>query len=1067
MLLNAMLFLKFGAKIRVGDIKATIFGHSREDFFIFSADLLIACLLARVSYLKYLFDYIIVMRILLTLPLLVFSTIIFGQNTFPVNDVADKRNGKLAFTHATIIQHARSVMSDATLIVENGWIIKVGNNLQVPPDAVEVDCKGKFIYPSFIDLYTDYGMPAVQKPAVRFNFNAPVQLNSNTKGAYGWNQAIRSETNAAAIFSVNDEVASTWRDIGFGAGLTHYKDGIARGAGAVVTFANQKENKVIIKENASAHFSFNKGSSSQAYPNSMMGNIALLRQTHLDALWYKGNTESEGVNLSLKHWNEQMNLPHIFEANDKWNALRADRIGDEFGIQYIIKAGGNEYQRIKEMSATKASFILPLNFPAPMDVEDANNARYIALEDLRHWHTAPFAPAIFEKNKIPFCLTLADLKDPKDFWPALRKAIQFGLSEPAALVALTETPAKLSGISNICGTLEAGKIASFIITNDSLFKDNTVILQHWIQGEKYAVQESQWNRADGWYQLSVKAENEKRLYQVEIKNGNTSVVLSGKDTLASKFFYDGKQIQLNILTDKKEKEQLRLSGIAQHRQWAGTGEDANGIRYIFEAQQTDKTTDSTITKTKKATPEIPAIHFPLGGYGLQTLPTAQTMLIQSATVWTNEKEGILRETDVLVQNGKIAAIGKNITANGATIINGKGMHLTPGLIDEHSHIATSSVNEGGQSVTAEVRIGDNLDPEDINIYRQLSGGVTTSHILHGSANTIGGQTQLIKLKWGYNDEEIKFKGWPGFIKFALGENVKRTSSNQNNRFPDTRMGVSQVLYDAFNRATAYKNKWSKYEKEKLKNKNAVVPRKDLELETLVEIMDKKRFITCHSYVQSEITDIMRVAEKYGFVLNTFTHILEGYKVADKMKAHGANVSSFSDWWNYKMEVVDAIPFNAAIMHEQGLNVAINSDDAEMARRLNQEAAKSVKYGGMSEEDAFKMVTLNPAKMLHVDDRVGSIRIGKDADLVLWNDHPLSIYAQCMVNIIDGAVFFDRQKDAEQRKVIAKEKATLIQNMMEEKKEGKKTSPFSPSVKTIFHCSDHQHKHGLFVIDGEN
>ncbi|MFN5333567.1 MAG: amidohydrolase, partial [Bacteroidota bacterium] len=665
------------------------------------------------------------MRILLTLPLFFLTALIYGQTTFPINDVADKLSGKFAFTHATLIKDARTIISDATLIIENGWVVKAGSNVPVPPDAVEIDCRGKFIYPSFIDLYTDYGMPAVQKPATRFNYNAPAQLNSNTKGAYGWNQAIRSETNAASIFSVNDEAAKIWRDLGFGAGLTHYKDGIARGTGTLVTFANQKENKVIIKEKATAHFSFNKGSSTQAYPNSMMGNIALLRQTHLDALWYKTNPASEGVNISLKHWNEQMSLPQIFEANDKWNAVRADRIGDEFGIQYIIKAGGNEYQRIGEMSATKASFILPLNFPAPMDVEDANNARYVSLEDLRNWQAAPFTPAIFEKNKIPFCFTVADLKDPKEFWPALRKAIQHGLSEEAALMALTEAPAKLSGISNICGTLEAGKMASFIITNDSLFKEKTVILQHWIQGEKYAIQESQWNNADGLYQLTVQRENEKKIYQVEIKNNNTSAVLAGTDTLACKFFYDGKQVQLNITTNKKEKEQLRLSGIAQNNQWAGTGEDAKGTRYIFEAKQTGKGADSITTITKKAVPEMPVIHYPLGAYGMQSLPTAQTMLIQGATVWTNEKEGILTETDVMIQHGKIAAIGKNIAANGASIINGKGMHLTPGLIDEHSHIATASVNEGGQSVTAEVRIGDNLDPEDINIYRQLSGGVTT------------------------------------------------------------------------------------------------------------------------------------------------------------------------------------------------------------------------------------------------------------------------------------------------------------------------------------------------------
>jgi imidazolonepropionase-like amidohydrolase len=1007
------------------------------------------------------------MKILFTLPLFFCFAALYGQPTFPLNDVADNRTGKYAFTHATLVQNPRTIINDATLIIENGLIVGVGTGLSVPPDAVEINCRQKFIYPSFIDLYTDYGMPAVAKQASRFNYNAPAQLTSNTKGAYGWNQAIRPETDAAALFTVSDGAAKIWRDMGFGAGLTHHKDGIARGSGAIVTFAAQKENKVILKEKASAHFSFNKGTSTQSYPSSMMGSIALLRQTHLDAAWYKNNPSAEGVNLSLKKWNEHMSLPHIFEADDKWNVLRADRIGDEFGIQYIIKAGGNEYQRIKEMSATRAAFILPLNFPVAMDVEDANNARYISLEDLRHWENAPFAPALFEKNKIPFCLTVADLKDPKEFWPALRKAIQYGLSEEAALTALTETPARLGGIANTCGTLETGKLANFIITGDSLFKDKTTILQHWIQGEKYAVQESPWNRAEGLYELTAQSGNEKKSFQIEMKGANAAVVTSGTDTLASKFSFDGKQIQLNITLSKKDKDLLRLSGIAQNDLWSGTGEDAKGTRYVFEAKRKGSLPETAAKDSKKTTPSLPALYYPSGAYGMQTLPTAETILIQGATVWTNEKEGILPETDVLVQNGKIAAIGKNLPASGAKVINGKGMHLTPGLIDEHSHIATSSVNEGGQSVTAEVRIGDNLDPEDINIYRQLSGGVTTSHILHGSANTIGGQTQLIKLKWGYNDEEMKFKEWPGFIKFALGENVKRSSGSQNNRFPDTRMGVSQVLMDAFNRAASYKASWGAYEKERIKNKNAIAPRKDLELEALTEIMDKKRFITCHSYVQSEITDIMRIAEKYGFVLNTFTHILEGYKVADKMKAHGANASSFSDWWNYKMEVVDAIPFNAAIMHEQGINVAINSDDAEMARRLNQEAAKSVKYGGMSEEDAFKMVTLNPAKMLHVDDRVGSIRTGKDADLVLWNDHPLSIYAQCMVNMVDGAIFFDRQKDSEQRIAIAKDRAGLIQKMLEEKKDGKKTNPFAPSMKTIYHCSDHQHKHGLFVIDGEN
>ena len=452
------------------------------------------------------------------------------------------------------------------------------------------------------------------------------------------------------------------------------------------------------------------------------------------------------------------------------------------------------------------------------------------------------------------------------------------------------------------------------------------------------------------------------------------------------------------------------------------------------------------------------VTFPMMAFGVDSLQTnAQAYLIKNATVWTSEKEGILQQTDVLVKNGKIAKVGKNLSDASAKIIDATGKHVTAGIIDEHSHIASASTNEGGQSVTSEVRIQDNINPDDIDIYRQLSGGVTTSHILHGSANTIGGQTQLIKLRWGADDAGLLFKGADPFIKFALGENVKRTSSTQgNNRYPDTRMGVEQVLDDAFARAKAY---------EAALAKNPTT-RRDLELDALVEIMNKKRFITCHSYVQSEITATMRVAEKYGFKVNTFTHILEGYKVADKMKAHGVAASTFSDWWAYKVEVTDAIPYNAAIMTKVGLNVAINSDDAEMARRLNQEAAKSVKYGGLSEEEALKMVTINPAKMLHVDSKVGSIKAGKDADLVVWSDNPLSIYAKAEKTMVDGIVYFDREKDAQMRKQVQAERSRLIAKMAGEKRAGRPTIPAAPSFKEVHICNDHSHKLGMLEIEGD-
>ncbi|MES1160960.1 MAG: amidohydrolase family protein, partial [Bacteroidota bacterium] len=447
---------------------------------------------------------------------------------------------------------------------------------------------------------------------------------------------------------------------------------------------------------------------------------------------------------------------------------------------------------------------------------------------------------------------------------------------------------------------------------------------------------------------------------------------------------------------------------------------------------------------------------PFDGYGWDSLPGQQDLLIKNATVWTNEKEGILENTDVLVKAGKITQVGKNLSAVGAKTLDGTGKHLTAGIIDEHSHIAAFSINEGAQSVTSDVRIADNLNPEDINIYRQLSGGVTSSHILHGSANTIGGQTQLIKLRWGVDDEGLKFRNWDPFIKFALGENVKRTTSQNNNRFPDTRMGVEEVLTDAFTRARDY---------EKARKASPGTTRRDLELDALVEILDHKRFITCHSYVQSEITALLRVADKFGFRVNTFTHILEGYKVADKMKEQGCNVSTFSDWWAYKVEVTDAIAYNATIMQKVGLNVCINSDDAEQARRLNQEAAKSVKYGGMPEEDAWKMVTLNPAKALHVADRVGSIKAGKDADLVLWTDNPLSIYAKAQETIVDGIIYYDLDHDAVLRKRISEERNRLVQKMLAEKKSGAPMQPATPSFHIELSCGDHDHHDGLLTVDG--
>jgi imidazolonepropionase-like amidohydrolase len=996
-----------------------------------------------------------------------------AQETFPENGVADPRHGHYAFTHATIVKDTAAFLKDATLIIKDGKIVAVGTGLKIPVGAVEVDCKGKYIYPSFIDIYADYGNTLQPRTGGGGGFNPgqQAQLATATKGPYGWNQSLKSDADAYRVFAVDEPKAKILRDAGFGAVLSHVRDGIARGTGTVVSLANEKENLVIIKERASAHYSFIKGTSTQSYPTSIMGMIALLRQTYLDAQWYKTKPAKEGLNLTLKSWNEHQGLPQIFEANDKWNDLRADRIGDEFGVQYIIKGGGNEYQRMNEMKATNASFILSLNYPQAQDVEDPNDARFVSMNDLKHWEMAPANPGAFEKAGIPFCLTTADLRDVKTFLTNLRTAFNYGLSENAALLALTKTPATLLGVYDQVGSLDAGKWANFLITSGPVFNERTTIWQNWIQGIKYNVKDDSWNSAKGNYKLVLNTPSGPVNYQLDFKNATTASIL-GKDTVTSKFYYDGREVKINFAPERKG--DVRLSGIVGADSWYGYGEDTAGNRLTWTATY-DKAGSSKPDSAKPRKPGvIGKVLYPFVPFGWEegNAPKQETVLIKNATLWTNEKEGVVENSDILIKNGKIAAIGKSLSDAGAKVIDGTGKHVSPGIIDEHSHIAAASINEGGQSVTSEVRIADNLMPDDINIYRQLSGGVTTSHILHGSANVIGGQTQLIKLRWGGNDEDLKFKNWDGQIKFALGENVKRSfnaigNNSNNNRYPDTRMGVEQVLVDAFTRAKDYKKAWEEYEaNKKKKGVVAVAPRKDLELDALVEILNNKRFITCHSYVQSEIMSSIEVGNRMGYHYNTFTHILEGYKVADKMKEHGANASTFSDWWAYKNEVQDAIPYNAAIMHKVGLNVAINSDDAEMARRLNQEAAKIVKYGGVTEEEALKMVTLNPAKMLHVDDRVGSLKVGKDGDVVLWTDNPLSIYAKSLYTIVDGTIYFDREKDEQKQKWIDAERNRLVKKMIGEKKSGAPVKPAEPSYQVMHTCSDHYHDHGLLVIDAE-
>ncbi|MFD2582827.1 amidohydrolase family protein [Pedobacter vanadiisoli] len=987
-------------------------------------------------------------KILLAIGLVISTTFLFAQQTtFPVNGSFDTRPGMFAFTNATIVVNANQTLSNATLLIKGQTIQAVGAGLAVPKGYVVIDLKGKFIYPSLVDAFTSYGLS--ETPATQRGFGGQRQsiFVSTKKGAYGWNEAIRPETYVKNIFSTDSKKADELRKVGFGSVNVINRDGIARGVSAAVTLNEGADNSVILKDQSAANYSFNKGTSSNDYPTSLMGSIALLRQTYYDAQWYA--KQKEEYNISLDEFGKQQNIPQIFEVDGWQNVLRADKIGKEFGKKYIIKSTGDEYQRINEVKATGASLIIPLTFPKAYDVEDPAEARNVSLSQMKGWELAPTNPAALEKAGIKFALTAFGLENSRDFWANIRTAIENGLSEKQALQSVTEIPASLLGISDKVGSLEKGKVANFLISSDNLFKNGNIIFENWVQGKRFVVNKMDVSDIRGTYNLTVDGVGALTLKITGTGGGSTAAIERvGADSVktTANFTRNGDWISINFNLKKNPKGDIRLSGYLT---------SANPVTIKGESALADATTGKFTATYKEAAKETPKkdepkatlalgqVIYPFSAFGSAELPKQETVLIKNGTVWTNEKDGILQNADVLLENGKIKAVGKNLSANGAKVIDATGKHVTAGIIDEHSHIAGSGgINEGAQSVSAEVRVADIINSEDVNIYRQLAGGVTTSHILHGSANPIGGQSQLIKLRWGKSPEELKFAGADGFIKFALGENVKQSNFGTGARFPVTRMGVEQTFVDEFTRAKEYAKALS------VKG-NSV--RRDLELDAIVEILNNKRFITCHSYVQSEINMLIHVADSLGFKINTFTHILEGYKVADKMKAHGIAGSTFSDWWAYKNEVAEAIPYNGKIMHNVGITTAFNSDDAEMARHLNQEAGKSVLYGNVPEEDALKFVTLNPARMLHIDDKVGSLKPGKDADVVIWTANPLSIYAKAEKTFVDGIAYWDIDKDAQMIKAQQVEKARLIQKMLESKSKGGRMQRPMGDAPRLYNC----------------
>ncbi|MEX0602439.1 MAG: amidohydrolase family protein, partial [Bacteroidota bacterium] len=757
----------------------------------------------------------------------------------------------------------------------------------------------------------------------------------------------------------------------------------------------------------------------------------------------------------------------MMDANDDLAVLRAAKIGKEFSLNMLIRGSGYEYRRLDAIKATGVSLIVPLNFPDAPPVETPEEALNVSLEELRHWDAATENAARLAKAGISFALTTAQLRDAGTFLAQVRKAVQRGLSPDAALAALTTTPAKWMGMENQVGTLEPGKAANIVITDGDLFAENTKVREVWIDGKRYEVNVPPLQDVRGTWslQLSHMADTPVLLtLKGEAEKPTGSVTWGEKEVSLGSVVYKSGRIAFTLATDSVALPgTATMSGTVGEKEIMGVGTGGDGVSFTWKGiriGQAQAAPDSVSAKKAEAA-SFPDV-FPPGEFGrLRPPEQPQTILIRNATIWTQGKQGKLENADLLVTRGKISQVGRNLSAPAnAMVIDETGKHVTPGLIDCHSHTAVVGfgVNEGGQAITCETRIEDVLDPDDIWIYRQLAGGLTAANILHGSANPIGGQNAVVKWRWGVLPEELLIAGAQPGVKFALGENVKRSNftppPGTPARYPATRMGVEQIIRDRFKAARDYERAWKDWERDKA----SIPPRRDLELDAIVEMLNGRRLIHAHSYRQDEILMLIRLAEEFGIRIATFQHVLEGYKVADAIAKHGAGASSFSDWWAYKMEAWDAIPGNGPLMHEQGVLVSYNSDNNQLATRMNWEAAKALPFG-IPETEALNFVTLNAAKQLRIDNRVGSLEQGKDADFVIWSGPPLSTSTKCEQTWVDGRKYFDLREDMLMRTQIERERATLVQKILAAKKAGGSTGgsgmrgPRRPNDQNINSCME--------------
>lgn len=1007
-----------------------------------------------------------------------------AESTVPPPGIRENTPGVHALTGVRIVTAPGQVIDNGTIVIRDGSIAAVGAGVKPPADARVWDLSGKTIYAGFIDPFSDYGMA---RPEGRGGRGSAPEASQGGDGAAAgspyWNPNIIPHKSAAELFTPSADAAEKYRKAGITMALSVPPGNIMSGTAALVNTGDGKVNDLLVAADVALNIRFqSSGWGSDTYPGSLMGVVALLRQSFLDAEWHMAAHAAweKDQTLPRPESNEALarlaslraaHTPLLMTATDEKALLRAARLAQEWNLPALIRGSNFEYRRLDAVSKTGLPVILPLDFPEAPAVGSPEEALQVSLQQLRHWYLAPENAARLHTAGVQIAFTSDGLKERGKFIEGVRKTVAHGLDPDAALAALTTAPAAMLGVAARYGTIAPGKAADLVITDGDLFGEETHIVATWVGGKPYIVKADPAVDARGVWDLQVAEAptGDSLTLTLKGKPGKLSgsltrtakaklqnVTLSG---LRLNFTFAGDSLGFpGVVQMSATVEAGRMIGFgvwADGRtfQWtaARTGEaKADDKEAKGEGEAEEGTADDD---SENAPPPLKLVaRYPDGAFGRPMLPAqAKLTAFTRGTIWTSGPQGTIADGTLLIAAGTVVGVGANLKIPAdATVVDLRGAHITPGLIDCHSHTAIDGdVNESNQTISAEVRIGDVLDCDDISIYRELAGGLTMANLLHGSANAIGGQNQVVKLRWGATPEELKYAGAPAGIKFALGENPKQSNWGDNftSRYPQTRMGVEEIIRDDFVAAREYEKRWAEY----TRNKTGIPPRRDLELDAVVEVLNGKRLVHCHSYRQDEILMLMRLAEEFGFRIATFQHILEGYKVADVMAKHGAGGSSFSDWWAYKFEVYDAIPYNGALMHNEGVVVSFNSDSGELARRLNWEAAKAVKYGGVPPSDALKFVTINPARQLGIGDRVGSLEPGKDADFAIWSGDPLSTYSHCEQTWIDGRKYFDRAEDAALRADVRTERAQLIQRaLMEENKGNGGAKPWGP--KPEYSCS---------------